>query len=160
RFSAAAGLRWMKQMCRALALVHGQGAIHRDLIPENILVDRKGVVRVVDFGLAAYADPRLGFVPGNARLTLAYIAPEAVLGPSPAASDVYSLGLVMYQLFTGGGPHLNVPWSVDDRRAAPEKNVRLKTSLRFPPPSEAQNEIRNDYRWLDPLILRCLEAEP
>jgi serine/threonine-protein kinase len=159
RFSAAAGLRWMKQMCRALALVHGQGAIHRDLIPENILVDRRGMVRVVDFGLAAYADPRLGFVPG-ATGTFVYMAPETLRGRSTAASDVYSLGLVMYQLFTGGGPHLTAPWAADDKKDTSEENYRLKTALRFPPPSALQNEIRNDYRWLDPLILRCLAPDP
>jgi serine/threonine protein kinase len=159
RFSVAMGLRLIKQTCRALALVHGQGAVHRDLKSDNILVDRRGVVRVVDFGLAAYADRRLGFAPGTMG-TFTYMAPETLLGRSTAASDVYGLGLLMYELFTGGGPHLMVPWSQDDRTNCGEENHRLKAALRFPPPSEAQNEIRFDYRWLDGLILRCLESDP
>jgi serine/threonine protein kinase len=160
RFSVATGLRFFKQICQAMALVHAQGAIHRDLIPENILVDRKGVVRVVDFGLAAYADPRYGFVPG-ATGTFCYMAPETIQGRSVAASDVYSIGLVMYQLFTGGGPHLTAPWATDDKdQDRGEENYRLKAGLDFAPPSRHHNEIRNDYRWLDDVILRCLETDP
>lgn len=159
RFSVATGLRFFKQTCHAMSLVHAQGAIHRDLIPENILVDRKGVVRVVDFGLAAYADSRTGFVPG-ATGTFCYMAPETMQGRSTPASDVYSIGLVMYQLFTGGGPHLSARWVVDEKEDRSQDNYRIKTSLRFAPPSEFQNEIRNDYRWLDGIILRCLDKDP
>lgn len=160
RLSVATGLRFFKQVCGAIALVHAEGAIHRDLIPENILIDRKGVVRVVDFGLAAYADPRYGFVPG-ATGTFCYMAPETIQGRSVAASDVYSIGLVMYQLFTGGGPHLTAPWATDDKEQdRGEENYRIKTGLDFAPPSRHHNEIRNDYRWLDDVILRCLETDP
>ena len=165
RFSVATGLRFVKQICRALALVHSQGAVHRDLKADNILVDRRGVVRVVDFGLAAFADERSGFVHG-AMGTFTYMAPETVHGRSTPASDVYSLGLLMYELFTGGGPHLNAPWRNDTGEPAAsaaggsDENYRIKKSFRFAPPSEVQNEIRNDYRWLDGLILRCLEIDP
>jgi serine/threonine protein kinase len=159
RVSVAIGLRCMKQICRAMALVHGQGAVHRDLKSDNILVDRRGIVRVVDFGLAAFADRRLGFAPGSFG-TFTYMAPETLQGRSTPASDIYSLGLLMYELFTGGGPHLAAPWSADDKSDHRDEFVRLKESLRFPPPSEVQNEIRNDYQWLDALILRCLETDP
>jgi serine/threonine protein kinase len=159
RFSVATGLRFFKQICLAMGLVHVQGAIHRDLIPENILVDRRGVVRVVDFGLAAYADANYGFVPG-AMGTFCYMAPETLYGRSIPSSDVYSIGLVMYQLFTGGGPHLVAPWVIDENEDRSKDNYRIKTGLRFRPPSEFQNEIRNDYRWLDSVILRCLDNDP
>jgi serine/threonine-protein kinase len=158
RVSVAIGMRFVKQICRALALVHGQGAVHRDLKADNILVDRRGVVRVVDFGLAAFADPQLGFAPGEMG-TFTYMAPETLHGRTTAASDVYGLGLLMYELFTGGGPHLSAPWRTDDGDHRDE-HLRLKQSLAFRPPSEVQNEIRNDYRWLDGLILRCLECDP
>jgi eukaryotic-like serine/threonine-protein kinase len=159
RISVATGLRFLKQICRAMALVHGQGAVHRDLKSDNILVDRRGVVRVVDFGLAAYADRRRGFVQG-AQGTFTYMAPETVHGQTTPASDVYSLGLLMYELFTGGGPHLTAPWSTDDKSDHGDDNYRIKRALRFAPPSQVQNEIRNDFRWLDGLILRCLEIDP
>jgi len=159
RISVAIGLRFIKQICRGMALVHGQGAVHRDLKSDNILIDRRGIVRVVDFGLAAFADPRLGFAPGSMG-TFVYMAPETLFGRSTLASDVYSLGLLMYELFTGGGPHLTAPWSLDEKGDHRDEHLRLKKSLRFAPPSEVQNEIRNDYRWLDALILRCLHVEP
>jgi serine/threonine protein kinase len=159
RLSVASGLRYVKEICHALALVHGQGAIHRDLKSDNILLDRRGVVRVVDFGLAAFVNPDLGFVPGSMG-TFTYMAPETLFGRSTTASDVYGLGLLLYELFTGGGPHLDAPWDVDDSRDQREEHLRLKQGLKFAPPSEAHNEIRFDYRWLDPLILRCLEIDP
>jgi hypothetical protein len=87
------------------------------------------------------------------------MAPETLLGRSTPASDVYGLGLLLYELFTGGGPHLTAPWSTDDKDDRRDENYRLKTGLRFLPPSAAQNEIRNDYRWLDGLILRCLDND-
>lgn len=159
RISVSIGLRFIKQICRGMALVHGQGAVHRDLKSDNILVDRRGIIRIVDFGLAAYADPQLGFAPGSLG-TFTYMAPETLLGRSTSASDVYSLGLLIYELFTGGGPHLTAPWSHDDEKDQRDEHLRLKKSLHFPAPSAVQNEIRNDYRWLDSLIPRCLEFEP
>ena len=121
----ATGLRFVKQICRALSLVHGQGAVHRDLKADNILVDRRGMVRVVDFGLAAFADRQGGFVPG-AMGTFVYMAPETVFGRSTPASDLYSLGLLMYELFTGGGPHLSAAWNNDDKADRSDENYRLK----------------------------------
>jgi serine/threonine protein kinase len=159
RVSVASGLRYLKEVCRALALVHGQGAVHRDLKPDNILLDRRGIVRVVDFGLAAFTDRRLGFAPGSMG-TFTYMAPETLLGQATPASDVYSLGLLAYELFTGGGPHLTAPWSSEDSPARQRENERIKRDLRFPAPSASHNELRNDHRWLDVVILRCLEADP
>jgi serine/threonine-protein kinase len=158
RISVGSGLRFLKQICRAVALVHAQGAVHRDLKADNILVDRRGVVRVVDFGLAAFADRRLGFAPG-AMGTFTYMAPETLFGRSTPESDVYSLGLLMYELFTGDGPHLRAAWETDETGDHREEHYRVKKGLVFPPPSLVQNEIRNDHRWLDELILRCLEVD-
>jgi serine/threonine protein kinase len=159
RIGVASGLRFVKEICQALALVHGQGAIHRDLSPDNVLVDGSGVVRVVDFGLATFADRRLGFAAGSAG-RFPYMAPETLQGRSTPASDIYGLGLLMYEMFTAGGPHLTAPWSTDETHDNREEHYRIKESLRFQPPSAVQNEIRNDYRWLDALILRCLEVDP
>jgi serine/threonine protein kinase len=159
RLPATVGVRYFEQIATALSLVHTQGAVHRDLIPENVLVDRKGQIKVVDFGLASFTDAS-GMVQGGGGVTFAYAAPEMLRGTSVPASDVYSIGLVMYQLFTGGGPHLTAPWVADERRDTGAENHAVKMRLKFPPPSEFHNELRNEYRWLDAIILRCLEADP
>jgi serine/threonine-protein kinase len=159
RIGVAAGLRYVKEICRGLAVVHAQGAVHRDLKPDNVLIDRAGVVRLVDFGLASFTDPTLGFAPGSLG-TFTYMAPETLEGRSTPAADVYGVGLIMYELFTGGGPHLTAPWppAGDDEKR--DEHMRIKRSLAFPRPSEFHNEIRNDCRWLDDLILRCLVLDP
>jgi hypothetical protein len=159
RVGFASGLRYLNEICRGLALVHGQGAVHRDLKPDNVLLDRRGRVRLIDFGLAAFADRGLGFVPGSMG-TFTYMAPETLLGEATPASDVYGVGLLAYELFTGGGPHLTAPWSSDESAAHARDNQRVKRGLRFPLPSRFHNEIRFDHRWLDAVILRCLEPDP
>jgi serine/threonine-protein kinase len=159
RIGVPAGLRYVKEMCRGLAVVHAQGAVHRDLKPDNVLIDRTGVVRLVDFGLATFTDIRLGFAPGSLG-TFTYMAPETLHGRSTPAADVYGLGLLMYELFTGGGPHLNAPWPAGADESRRDEHYRIKKSLVFRRPSERHNEIRNEYRWLDDLILRCLEVLP
>jgi serine/threonine protein kinase len=159
KLPAALGVRYWEQLATALSLVHTQGAVHRDLIPENILIDRRGQIKLVDFGLAAFTDAS-GLVRGGGGVTFAYAAPEMLRGLSSPASDIYSLGLVMYQLFTGGGPHLTAPWVVEEQRDTCAENYAIKMRLKFPPPSEFHNEIRKDFRWLDAILLRCLEADP
>jgi serine/threonine-protein kinase len=159
RIGVQAGLRYVKEICRGLAVVHAQGAVHRDLKPDNVLIDRAGIVRLVDFGLASFTDPRLGFAPGSMG-TFTYMAPETLQGRSTAAADVYGVGLLTYELFTGGGPHLTAPWPDARDDGDPNEHLRIKEALVFAPPSESHNEIRNEHRWLDELILRCLEVRP
>ncbi len=157
---AATAIRHLEQLCLAVGLVHEQGAVHRDIIPENILIDKRGDLRLVDFGLADFMDPEAGFVPGAGGGTFAYMAPETLLGRSTPASDVYSIGLVFYQLLAGGGPHLVAPWKADRDRDTSKDNHAIKAGLHFTPLSELHNEVRNEYRWLDAVILRCLDPDP
>ncbi len=94
------GVEIARQLCEGLAAVHEKGIVHRDLKPRNIMIDGRGQVRLTDFGLAYFGDRRsLGeFYSG----TPAYMAPEQLAGEAPTVrSDLFSLGLVLYEVFTG-----------------------------------------------------------
>lgn len=104
----ARALRLLRQVANALDAAHAQGFVHRDLKPENVIVEGRRV-RVVDFGLAK-ADP-LGERPdislrGEVLGTPRYMSPEQLCGlPVDARADVYALGLIAYELLTGGSPY-------------------------------------------------------
>jgi serine/threonine protein kinase len=149
------GLRFCKQLVAALAFVHAKGAFHRDLAPESVLVDRHGQLRLVD--VAPLRESATPFDYGDDR-SFRYVAPETLQGRSLPASDVYSVGLILYQLFTGGGPHLDTEWDTSSQAA--QINAKIKAEQKFPPPSEYHSDIRADFRWIDGWLLRCLEADP
>jgi predicted Ser/Thr protein kinase len=127
------------QICDALQFAHDEGIVHRDIKPENILVDKRGRVKIADFGLAKL----LGQAPGDVSLTgtqqvmgtLRYMAPEQLEGTKAVdhRADIYSLGVVFYELLTGELP-----------------------IGRFAPPSK---KVEIDVR-LDEVVLRALEKEP
>lgn len=133
-----------RQLCAGLAAAHERGVMHRDLKPANVMLDGAGSVRLMDFGLAAIGpveDIRVG--------TPAYMAPEQLQGQDVTPkSDVYALGLVLYEVFTG-------------RRAITAKTlhdlIEHHQSGRITPPGEI-------ISGLDPAIeraiLRCLDPNP
>jgi serine/threonine-protein kinase len=103
------------QICNAVDHAHGQGVIHRDLRPANVLVTEQNVVKVADFGtsrfleIAAHGTTVIGSPP--------YMAPEQFRGKAVFASDIYSLGVTMYQMLTGMLPY-NTPSPEDLERLA------------------------------------------
>ncbi|HWG24793.1 serine/threonine-protein kinase [Actinospica sp.] len=151
-------LKWARQICVALRGLHSQvpPLLHRDLKPDNVLLGADGTVRLIDFGLAARMIEG-GHVPGAVG-TIHYMAPETAEGASIPASDVYSLGLLMYLGLTGEhayahlAPPVGLPsavypeWLAEARRDTPPRR-----------PSTIDGSIP---RWLDELIIGCLEARP
>ncbi len=137
-----------RQLCAGLAAVHERGVLHRDLKPANIMVDERGDVRITDFGIAALAEE----VSGREAMagTPAYMSPEQLEGSElTVRSDIYSLGLVLYEVFTGQ--------KAFEAAGLPEL-LRLRRSDTTP---TSPSQLVPD---LDPLvervILRCLERDP
>lgn len=135
-----------RQLCAGLAAVHERGVLHRDLKPANIMLDEHGDVRITDFGIAALANEDRREISG----TPAYMSPEQLEGHElTPKSDIYSLGLVLYEVFTGK--------KAFEASSLPEL-LRLRRSDSTPTsPAEHVPE-------LDPLvervIFRCLERDP
>jgi predicted Ser/Thr protein kinase len=103
RLPADKALETARKLCAGLAAAHDRGIIHRDLKPQNIMMNKRGDVVIMDFGLAAIADQLSGAEVRNG--TLAYMAPEQLRGAEVTPrSDIYALGLVLYELFTGKRP--------------------------------------------------------
>ncbi len=96
----------MLQVCEALAYIHGHGLMHRDLKPSNIMVDEDRQVRLMDFGLAKFLADDAGLTADGRMVgTFRYMPPEQILGePLDARADLYSLGVILYELMTGRPP--------------------------------------------------------
>ncbi len=102
-------LSWIPQICRALQYAHDQGVVHRDIKPANILISREGEVKVGDFGLAKLIDRHQGKVVTQTQVSMGtpdYAAPEALEAGAGVdrRTDVYSLGVLFYELLTGKVP--------------------------------------------------------
>jgi serine/threonine-protein kinase len=147
RLPADKAVEIASQLCAGLAAAHEQGVLHRDLKPANVMIDGRGKARIMDFGLAGLAGEFHGH---EVRAgTPAYMAPEQLAGKEVTIrSDIYSLGLVLYEIFTG-------------RKAFEASSLEelMRQHETTTPPS-----ISDYVKEIDPLvervILRCLERDP
>jgi serine/threonine-protein kinase len=105
KLELAPGLQVAKQLCRGLAAVHGEGIVHRDLKPQNIMVLPNGVVKLMDFGISRGQRGDGGGKQDSVEGTPAYMSPEQCRGEElNQLSDVYSLGVVLWEMFAGRMP--------------------------------------------------------
>jgi serine/threonine protein kinase/tetratricopeptide (TPR) repeat protein len=134
------------QICRALRMAHEKGIVHRDLKPQNIMIDSTGKVYVTDFGLAeSLSEPKAG-PSGKISGTPEYFSPEQARGEEPdQRSDIYSLGIILYEMATG-----RTPFKADTA----EGYIRKHTSEKPAPPSKANPSIPPAC---EKIILKCLE---
>jgi len=129
-----------RQLCAALAAAHDEGVLHRDLKPANIMIDGRGRVRLTDFGLAAVSEVRVG--------TPLYMAPEQLAGTEVSVrSDIYSLGLVLHELFTG-------------KRVFQTDDLGELSQLHEKPLTTSLASLTQLDPSIDRVIHRCLERVP
>ena len=147
RLSSDKAVEIARQICAGLAAAHERGVIHRDLKPANLMLDSTGRIRITDFGLASIAasieasDVRAG--------TPAYMAPEQLEGKEVTVkSDVYSLGLVLYEILTGKRAF--------NATTLPELIRQRESSV----PASPSTIVRDLDPLVERVILRCLEKEP
>jgi WD40 repeat protein len=136
------------QVAEALQYSHAQGILHRDIKPSNLLLDLHGTVWVADFGLAKLADQVELTHPGDVVGTCRYLAPERFRGVSDARSDVYSLGLTLYEFLT-----LRPAFDGSTR-----EELIMQVSHGGPPgPRKINPEVPHD---LETIVLKAIETDP
>ena len=136
-----------RKLCAGVASAHAQGVLHRDLKPANIMIDSRGELRVTDFGLAAIAQQLQGDEIRNG--TPAYMAPEQLTGREVSVqSDLYAVGLILYEMFTG-----RMPFEADTIA----EMTRLRQESRITNPSQLVGELD---KTVESAILKCLEPDP
>ena len=148
RLPSEKGIEIAAQLCASLAAAHDKGVIHRDLKPANVMIDGRGRVRITDFGLAWDSDSSAE--PGATVGTPAYMAPEQLLsGETSVQSDLYALGLILYELFTGKPPLKD--------RAIEQLRQTYKQPSEIEPPSSVVSDLDP---MVEQVILRCLKHDP
>lgn len=147
-FPVRKGVDLALQICSGLQEAHAQGIVHRDLKPENVMIDANGNVKIMDFGIARSMEA-LTKLTGAMIGTPAYMAPEQVAGKSvDYRTDIYSLGLILYEMFTGSQAF----------QAETAVAIALKQMRETPPsPHEIEPSIPVG---IERVILKCLEKEP
>lgn len=143
------GLRIAKQICAGLAAAHEVGVIHRDIKPQNILIESTGGLKIMDFGIARLKEERGMTAEGTVVGTPDYMSPEQARGNAlDFRSDIYSTGVVLYEVFTG-----TLPFEGDTPLAVVLKHIQEN------PPSPQTRNPRIDPK-MSQIILKCMQKDP
>jgi len=136
---------WMMQVCEALDATHRKGIIHRDIKPDNIMLDPNGIIKLTDFGIVHIEEAT--FTPTGALIgTPRYMSPEQVHGGRiDARSDIYSVGIILYEMLIGSPPFISGDISYQQVNVLPT------------PPREICGAIPE---CVDAITMRCLEKNP
>jgi serine/threonine protein kinase len=149
RLDAARVVDLSLQVCGGLEAAHASGLIHRDVKPQNLLLRPDGTVKITDFGIARAAEATNLTQIGSVLGTAAYLSPEQSAGePVTAAADIYSLGVVLYELLTGQKPYTF---------ASLEELVVKQRERPIPPLREVEADIPEE---LEAVVMRCLARNP
>jgi serine/threonine protein kinase/tetratricopeptide (TPR) repeat protein len=149
KFAPQEAVDIVEQVCRALEAAHAEGVIHRDLKPQNIMVDKHGRVAVMDFGIAHSKE-----LPGLTRTgvllgTPEYMSPEQAKGQeTDARSDLFSLGIIFYELLTGKSPYA---------ATTPAASLFMRLQKQAIPPAKVDPAIP---KFVNDVVVRCLEIDP
>ncbi len=147
RLPADKATEFARKLCAGVAAAHGQGVLHRDLKPANIMIDSRGELRVTDFGLAAIAEQLKGDEIRNG--TPAYMAPEQLTGAEVSVqSDLYAMGLILYEMFTGKMPF-------EANTIAEMTRLRQENLVTSPTTLTKDLDVA-----VERAILRCLDSDP
>jgi tetratricopeptide (TPR) repeat protein/predicted Ser/Thr protein kinase len=150
KFPPAEATGVIEQICRALEAAHMEGVIHRDLKPQNVMVDAQGKASVMDFGIARSMEIGSGGMTQTGALvgTPEYMSPEQAKGEKvDARSDLFSLGIIFYELLTG-----NSPYKADTAM----QSLYKRTVEPARPPIELISDIPQE---LSDIVLHCLEID-